>query len=545
MIRNIIISFLFLSFFIEGIAQTVLELPRIDIAGNEYYEYVVEKDESLYGIAKKFGWDVKELMKTNPSAKGSLKKGLKLYYPILNEDEKQKTNITDPSNLNNIRHTVRKGETVYSISHLYDIPLETIYQYNPDSKKGIKAGQTLIISNLFDENGSNTLGSGDKPEEEDSDTSKLDITYVSEEPIGDFNETMDQTSVQDLFEVEENEKLGEIKLALLLSDPTSKKDIDFTRGVLLTLSEMKNSSIPINFKVLDGSIPSEEICGYLEEFSPTVVITTADKTFPEFLLEYGDENNIPIVNVFDLKSNLIENHQTLIQVLPPSLYFYENMANEVYNENRHRKLILVGENDENDGMATELKNLFGKEVEIKSLEEFGAMQPDIMQSVLIYTFANRKEEIFDFFNNIEHLTENFPGFDYHILGRTSWIAHIDDLGNKFNTYSVAIPVRVWVDEDASDWKNFSKEYERMFHSIPVRSIPSYSASGYDISKYLLNSMSTTLSNDIDLISGQSQMNALQNNMKLNKISSDGGYLNNIGYLVRFYPGGGKEKIMVK
>lgn len=42
-------------------------------------------------------------------------------------------------------HTVKKGETVYSISKDYNISEEDIYKYNPDSKNGIEVSSKLVI----------------------------------------------------------------------------------------------------------------------------------------------------------------------------------------------------------------------------------------------------------------------------------------------------------------------------------------------------------------------------------------------------------------
>lgn len=42
-------------------------------------------------------------------------------------------------------HTVKKGETVFSISQSYNIDEEDIYKYNPDAKEGIEVNQKLVI----------------------------------------------------------------------------------------------------------------------------------------------------------------------------------------------------------------------------------------------------------------------------------------------------------------------------------------------------------------------------------------------------------------
>ncbi|MDX1761507.1 MAG: LysM peptidoglycan-binding domain-containing protein [Christiangramia sp.] len=42
-------------------------------------------------------------------------------------------------------HTVKKGETVFSISQTYNIDEEDIYKYNPDAKEGIGVNEKLVI----------------------------------------------------------------------------------------------------------------------------------------------------------------------------------------------------------------------------------------------------------------------------------------------------------------------------------------------------------------------------------------------------------------
>jgi len=42
-------------------------------------------------------------------------------------------------------HTVKKGETVFSISQAYSIDEEDIYKYNPEAKEGVGIDQKLVI----------------------------------------------------------------------------------------------------------------------------------------------------------------------------------------------------------------------------------------------------------------------------------------------------------------------------------------------------------------------------------------------------------------
>ena len=42
--------------------EAVDSLPKVERDGLEFYLYEVSKDESLYGISKRFGWDIDELI---------------------------------------------------------------------------------------------------------------------------------------------------------------------------------------------------------------------------------------------------------------------------------------------------------------------------------------------------------------------------------------------------------------------------------------------------------------------------------------------------
>ena len=133
--------------FIPAVASTP-DLPKVEILGKEYYYHEIKKGESIYGIAKKYDWNVEELVRLNPNSASEMKKGTRLYYPTgkvtvvteLKEDPAPTDTVVEP-----IRHLVKKGETVYSISKKYNIPLDEIYAAYPEAKRGIKAGETLVL----------------------------------------------------------------------------------------------------------------------------------------------------------------------------------------------------------------------------------------------------------------------------------------------------------------------------------------------------------------------------------------------------------------
>lgn len=582
-------------------SETTKQLPTAEILGKEYYVYEAQRGESLYGVAKKYGWDIEELISLNPELKVKLNKGDKVYYPTgKNVETKKDVKISDSGS---ILHTVKKGETVYSISRLYDTPLTAIYASNPESQRGIKSGDVLEIprSEIIANNqpkgmpnaelqeiqlnhiedgqyGKTTSKGKDNRIEETKETvrerkgfrNNNDYPKVSSKEFGaeipgySYDERNEEILITDIFsdsgeennfEIEDNVEevilptTDRVKIALILDDPGSKKDIDFTRGALLALWNQKTTGDKVDFRVFDGGSASETVIQELDTFEPNLIISTADKVFPLFLVDYSNTSGAILLNVFDLRNNLYTENNSIVQVLPPSQVFNEMIANEIHRRNKLRKLIMVGEPDENDGIGTNLQSMFEEANELMTLEDFGAFEPDIMEPVLFYSFANKKEDIWDFMNNMEHLAENYPGYDFKLVGRTSWIAMIDEFGDKFEEYNVAIPSRVWLNENSGEWKDFIKEYEEFFEGTPVRSIPNFAAAGYDIVSYFVPFMTKRLeqNNYSDIYTNSTYRDLSKANLQMDyslKDLDDGGWINTTGYIIKFGSDGEREKITV-
>ncbi|MBD5356033.1 MAG: LysM peptidoglycan-binding domain-containing protein [Bacteroides sp.] len=625
------------------------KLPKVEILGKEYYYHEIKKGESLYGIAKQYGWDLNELVRLNPNTTSEMEKGARLYYPIGKETvvaEPEETSIEDSVSYEPISHVVKKGETVYSISRQYNIPLETIYASHPQAKYGIKAGETIVIQqspqtvngkylfyviksgdtlyslakkykttieDILKANpgvSQNNFRIGDTVriavnsnsqrthtelvEEErvasiDSYKVKKDDTWksiakntgVTEEVLKNANEDvrspkknevinvpvietvqvekqtvdvdpreLESGGIEEIYDSVHNvnsevKVLEEVKIALLSDEPTSKKDLEFARGFLIALEGMKDSPYKINFKIIDGRGSTESVINNLDDFEPNLIVATADKAFPAFLADYGNTNNVEIVNVFDVKNELYEDNPSMVQLLPSSAYFNEQIADRIYEEYGDRELILVGRADENDGIAELLIPKFDsskvKKVSLSALSDYTVTDNG---SYLIYAYPSKKEEVSDVMRGVVNLKENAVVAPINVIGRQSWVTFIETLGDKFSEAGVIIPARLWLDSDSREGKRFNEQYAKMFDGTPIKSFPNFAASGYDVAKYFIPS---TAKNGGDFNKGFSNIDgeSLQTDIRLQRVNNWGGFFNPSGYLLKFRPGGYVDKDLIR
>ena len=113
------------------------------VNGVKYYVHTVKAGDTLYSISKSYGVDLESITKHNPSASDGLKIDQTLKIPLA----QQEPNIDKKRKKKDFEfHTVAAGETLYSISRLYAVSIDTILADNADIDPAhISIGTRLYI----------------------------------------------------------------------------------------------------------------------------------------------------------------------------------------------------------------------------------------------------------------------------------------------------------------------------------------------------------------------------------------------------------------
>ena len=214
----------------------------------------VQKEETLFGISKKYGISQDEIIRLNPGVKEGVKVGEKLIIPpvyantALSEEEKAK-----PVSRDFIFHEVQKEETLYSISRKYGISQDEIVRLNPDATEGLKTGKMLIIPPA-------RANTAFIPQEGDTidtfaalppdTTAKPDFETLfarSTEPLKTLNIAL--ALPFQLDKVTENSKI----------DGNTDKFLEFYQGMLLAIDSLKRLGLSFNLYVFDSGKSEVEI----------------------------------------------------------------------------------------------------------------------------------------------------------------------------------------------------------------------------------------------------------------------------------------------
>lgn len=117
------------------------------IDGVKYTAYTVAQGDTLYSLSKRYGVAIDTIESANPVLAEGLKAGQTIKIPhSTTSNKKQKQPKRSKKQFKS--HTVRKGETLYSIARQYEISVATLMEDNADIDPAhLAIGQTLYIRN--------------------------------------------------------------------------------------------------------------------------------------------------------------------------------------------------------------------------------------------------------------------------------------------------------------------------------------------------------------------------------------------------------------
>lgn len=616
-------------------------LSKVTVMGRPYYRYDVKKGDTMYGVARELGWDINILQSTNQQQMTSLTKNAVLYYPAETDNEKVAAASAKKADKQGkqVRHHIRSGETLYSISRLYDVPVARLEELNPGSKNGIKADEWLLISDENKGNGGfHTIAPGEtiygvskangisvgallSANPGISETNfragdvirlpeagsglKMEPRMVTEQTLSGFkiykvkkNDTWksiagahgisaeelrnanrgvelknkviigipvietraverqvadsdprESTSdgleeiYREVHGITATENHPEVRMAVLLEEPESRKDRQFMRGLLLAVNDLKNSGTRIALKAIDLGKGATAIGDDLSEFNPTLMATTAEKQVPAWLVDYSDTNNIPLVNTLDVKDISYQANPYMVQLITPSEYFNDRVAEWLHDKYTDYSLVFTGEEDPTDALASSLKSIWDpSKVRSRSIEDLKSMPLNERGKYLLYSYPVKRNEVSAFLDVVNEATTRTPLASVAVLGRPNWIVYDESLENKFHNNNVMIPARFYLPANERNNSRFAIEYRQMFDAAIPNSFPVYSALGYDVANYFIKGLAGA-EGDINAL--PASHDTLQSDFSLARPSNWSGLLNTAVFMVQFTPYDTIEKNVIK
>lgn len=544
---------------------------RNDKEDGKYYYHEVKQGDTFYSIAREYKISVNTLREDNPSVDpSSMSLGTKLRIRrgevgYATTEEIDRTEQSDkPTSTGPNEYVVQAGDTVYSLSRRAGLTEREFMALNKlRTVNDLKVGMVVLLGSTITEEpakqteeqteeqypteqteeqqGEESQGddavSGDEqvPEEVAEEFNRERLSGRSDDnPVPDDDFTFpwfmfgDEGKLEDSFRHAEIDfmELGAnntLKVALML--PFKMKGevksvyIDFYRGVLLAMEDLKQEGFSVDLTVFDTQNDARvinDIMSYEDKFlDAQLLIGPVYENELQYVVSHAERENIAVVSPLDDIKTL--ESPVIFQMQPERCYRYDKVR-DLISGDREVITIYASTNDKDfikeinaevtSTKRTNLEYVFNRGSYFYSRTSSGARGSQVnLESIL----RTRNDKTFiivaDSDVDIERILTTLSSTKSKLLDRGSLPGRYDVVGNykwtrrknidpqSFFTNNVSFVVSYHAKRDSETIRVFDGRYVKAFGALPT----AYSYRGYDAAMIFcrrmyigLDDMSTTI-----------------------------------------------------
>lgn len=514
-----------------------------------FINHIVKKQQTLYAIAKLYDVKQKAIVAANPELVDGLKEGQEIRIPVVNikkeappkdfvEDSKYKT------------HTIQSGETLYSLSKMYNTSVAAIKQVNGGLEQGLKKGELIYIPFTVSENPTKVV----------SDTSTVGdnlplVDILIDSLIMDTALVVrkDEYTIALLlpFYLDANDEMVENRNALDKKSiyPKSKFAIEFYNGVKMALDSISTDSCKFKLFVYDtNGDDSLRIKSLL--LKPE--LTTADLIigplyYDNFKLtaKFAQQHQIPIVSPVKQSNKLLLGNPFVFKAIPSKSTSLKEMCTMVVDSFKTENLLAVAYSKSKEKMLIDayIKTYNNQLLEsedttlystIKTLEistNINAVVSNLHPTKNNVIFVPTTDQTF-ITNLFSELTttlnkKSHQEYSVTLLGLEEWMSFENIDLPYFQTLNVHYCSARFINEEDSLVSSFVNKYVKQHETYPSKN----TFLGFDLMYYLGNN----LINNGTMFSSNAlrEFKGLSINLKFFKTGVESGFENTDSFLLKF------------
>jgi len=548
-----------------------LKIPAKDLPekGNDvqFIHHIVKKGETLFGISKRYKVSIEDISRINPDVESGLILNQEVLIPKREGvDTTQIVNQNDSTRY--IYHQVKPKEGLYSISRLYNIPIQSIEELNKDViASGLKFGTILkipkkvetvsvkstlkVTEQITSKNPKVTQGNNYSTPRVKCDT----FNYKASKKIFNISlllpllRDVDDLDSAELAQYESGVGINSSSESIKISSKMNNF-LDFYQGFLLAVDSVKRDGLSINLSVYNTSKDINESKKLLNEKGIKESDLIIGPVYPELLQPFADfsrVNRINIVSPLSQNDALLKGNPYYFQVNPSIFVQFDEFASKI-NLCSNQNLIIVYEDDSSSLSVSEkykgkIKSKLNQcgnpdSVHFKELKyKPGGVSADF-QDKLNQSMTDQKENVFiipseseafvsDFLSHLIALT-TYYNYKVKVYGFPRWQRFKNVPIDYFYKLNVNLFTPYFVNYNRKDVKRFVDDYRHYYRSEASQ----YSFQGYDIGLYFLKALKN-YGIDFKYCLQNLNVDLLQSNYRFVQSNSVDGFDNQSIYLIRY------------
>ncbi|MDE6300767.1 MAG: LysM peptidoglycan-binding domain-containing protein [Muribaculaceae bacterium] len=486
--------------------------------------YKVEKGETLFGIAYKFGVTPDAIAELNPGANAGVRPGMMLNIPAgdMDADTQPSTEMTEPASV--------EVEKTYT-----DIP-------EPEPQEmGITPVNRPLVAVLPGEEPVDTFTSVPPLPEREARLTPVDPGLVIKTP----DEEAVESTIALLLPLTLNREVSEMSR-------TERSAADFARGFLMGIEVEKDNATPVTVKMLDTENSAERLHSILNPDSlaeADVIIAPENLGSLAEILPVADRLDSYVLNLFAVADTSYVTDPLVLQANIPAPLMYEKAAETLlasYSEHIPVFLISKGGKGEKLPFTNYLRQLYASMgVEPMDLVYEGMLTSadvenlDTENSYVFIPASGALTEFNKFARTLATLRENAADpTSIAVWGYPDWTTFRGDNLEMLHRLGATIYSRFYCDENSQAVRDFEKSFREYYGCEPVEQVPSQAIMGYDTARFLLHNLREN--SGAFTPEQQPLFQGLQNSFLFITDNEDpenhAGPVNHVLYIVTFLPG---------
>lgn len=516
----------------------------------------VEKGQTIYGIATRYGISTKELIEQNPIVSEGLKAGQMLHISVPAKESSApqpsaqtaapasaaSTTVSHEASASS-GYIVKKKETFYSIAHANGITVKELEAANPGITV-LREGQVLNIPTA-------------------SAPAKVSVDQLAEAAgvkpdslNGGRQDGVPSVSVNDLAAAagvpEQGTELSvAVVLPFMLNEETPSKSAqrytEFYKGFLLAADSLRSNGTPVRISVFDteGSTAKvHDIIANPELKKHRLIIAPDNVEQFAMLGEFGRVNGIKVLNDFIVRDETYRTNPAVMHGNIPSALMFEKAADVMVARMAYTVPVFLnltdGANDKTEFIDAVKKRLDGKGTKYKTITVDGKLTKANLKELPAegnYTFilnTGRQSDVNRLLPGLIEWRDEAVMPSIKVVGYPEWITFRGETLSNMHNLNTLVYSRFFDNEESPRSRRIESKFKQWYGVGMENAIPRQGILGFDTGMFVLN----YLKNSAHSYDG------VQNGFSFFVPEGAAGDCNGLLYIINYRPGGLIEKASI-
>lgn len=462
------------------------ELGGVVKENKEFLTHQVQPKQTLFSIAAKYNVKLSAIVEVNPGLKeNGLKAGSEIRIPMAEVQPERPIALLSakPDSLQG--HIVKKGETLYALSKMYDVDITMLKMANDGLPIGLKEGMVLRIPGL------------------------MSVPVVDSTQVATKKDTLPMLPVLD--------SLGPLNIGLLFPfhvtfpdsgktkdfevSKASRVSLNFYKGVQFGLDSLfSDHSRQVNVKVFDTGSDTARIRKWIADHtldSLDIILGPFYTDQYTLICDSFFNKNVPIICPVPKPSKILFKRPLAFKTIPSQSMQLHSLAQLLAADYQDQNLIVVNSNKATDednleffkaryrealGTPDTVLDPVIREIQLWDINrESLTMRFGDSGSYTVVVPSNNRVFISQFLSGLYDLGYNNSKYDFTVIGLEDWLKMEDNLDIRhLQQLKVTLAMPSYLDFDDYKIKAFMKAYRAHFgHEADA-----YSMKGFDLVYYL-------------------------------------------------------------